>query len=289
MKSRKKKILISVLIVFAVFLTAAAGACIWQWDNLNAFVISRKYDRSQILAKMQENDQNLKKEVEKYFNGGIRDFTEEEKELIASGKVSEKQILAKILSEMETTSALSSDASEVFSRFAEEQKKQNPDATVTYNPQNVIVPKKKSEVSENKNSLVVIGRPSQSLSYPTAPQSTPKPTAETIISKYVSQLYSLESKYISAIEGVVAAAKSDAKSQGLTRKDTSKLLAVGANYTNVINSLEASCDGEVEGVISNLTSELNEINADTSIIQTIRSAYENEKALKRAYYMNMVY
>lgn len=295
-KSKKKKILISVLIIFASVVLVAAAVCVWQWENINSFILSISYNDAQILEKMKANDNELKKEVEKYFPNGIRDFTEQEKELISAGKVSEKQVLAKILIEAEEAASVGT--SEVVEDFTKKQQLENPQTTVTYNPETVVTPTKKSEAkgdhSANKpkeeTHLVVIGRPSTPATAETSKTKEPsKPTQESIISKYVSKLYALEGKYLSAIEGVVASAKSAAKSKGLTKKDTSQLLAIGANYMGVINSLEASCDAEVEGIISQLTSELKSINGDTSIISTIRSAYSSEKSLKRAYYMNMVY
>ena len=58
------------------------------------------------------------------------------------------------------------------------------------------------------------------------------------------------------------------------------------DYVGQINSLEAQCDGEVEAIIAQLTKELKDINADTSIIKSIRKAYNSEKSLKKAYYIN---
>ncbi len=286
----KKKILTSVLIVLLTLIAIIAAICLWQRENINAFIMSVNYDKAQIAEKIQKNDQDLKQEVERYFPNGIREFTEDEKKKIASGEVSEKQILAKILSESER-SLTSEEAEAIVDAIA----KKNPYATITYNPETVITPTKKSEStskddSQNKEQhIVVIGRPSSSPeNNPSVPEK-PNPSQESIISKHVSRLYALEGKYISAIERVVSSAKSEAKSKGLQKKDTSQLLAIGASYTGIVNSLEASCDAEVEGVISSLKSELEAINGDLSIISTIRSAYANEKSLKRAYYMSMLY
>ena len=64
------------------------------------------------------------------------------------------------------------------------------------------------------------------------------------------------------------------------------MTAVGAKYITEIYSLESSCDAEVNTLLDSLKAELTAIGADTSIIGTIRSAYNNEKQLKRSYYMS---
>ena len=291
MKKGKRKAAKIICVVFAVLIAVVSGAAIWQKDNIKAFILSRKYSSKELLAQMSENDKQLKEEIEKYFPEGIREYTDEEKEQIESGELSEKQVLAKILSEkseeLENKENMTDEEREIYEKIEQIQKKINPHVNVSVDTSDVLVPKPAKDANSS-GEIVVIGKPSQTGANNSS-KSDHSPTAESIISKYVSQLYALEGKYIGYIEGVVSSAKGEAKSKGLTKKDTSALLSIGAKYTSRINSLEASCDGEVENVISNLKRELNAIGADTGIISTIRSAYSNEKSLKRAYYMNMIY
>lgn len=289
-----KKILICIFVIFLTVFILLCGIAMWQKDNIKAFILSRKYSSVELLNKMSENDKQLKEEIVKYFPDGIREFTKEEEEQIDSGAVSEKQVLAKILSEkseqFETKQVLTEKEKETYEKIIEIQKKINPEMDVKIDTNEIVVPEneKKDEIDE-KNEIAVIGKPSNTEKNEKNEENIKDDRAEVIISKYVSRLYNLESKYIGEIENVVSLAKSDAKSKGLTKKDTSQLLAVGAKYTENINALEASCDAEVETIISNLSYELSSIGADMSIISTIRTAYSNEKSLKRAYYMNMVY
>ncbi len=87
------------LIVFIVLLVLLAALAWWQHDNIAALRMAMTHDTQQIAEKMQEQDIALKKEIEQHFPDGIRDFTEEEKAQIESGEVTEKQVLAKIISE----------------------------------------------------------------------------------------------------------------------------------------------------------------------------------------------
>lgn len=279
---KKRKIIIWAIVL--TVLTSVSGVLIWQRDNVKAFFMSLKYSREEIGEKMSENDRSLKEELEKKYSIKIREYTEEEKELIASGKMSEKQVLAKIIAESLRTGSRDD---EISDKIAGSQKDKN--AVITFDKSEVLVPITATEAEKKKKdeknpTLVVVGKPSEQV-----PDTPAKQTADEIIKKHIASLYALEAKYIGAIESVVASAKAAAKARGLTKKDTSELLAIGASYTSTINSLEAKCDGEVEAVISSLKSELTAIGADLSIIETIRTAYANEKSLKRAYYMNMIY
>lgn len=116
--------------------------------------------------------------------------------------------------------------------------------------------------------------------------SKPTKSADTIISGYVAQLYAMEGRYLASIDGVLDRAYAEYVSTAKHNQDTAAMTAVGAKYITEIYSLESSCDAEVNTLLDSLKAELTAIGADTSIIGTIRSAYNNEKQLKRSYYMS---
>ncbi len=116
--------------------------------------------------------------------------------------------------------------------------------------------------------------------------SEPTKSADTIISGYVAQLYAMEGRYLASIDGVLDRAYAEYVSTAKHNQDTAAMTAVGAKYITEIYRLESSCDAEVNTLLDSLKAELTAIGADTSIIGTIRSAYNNEKQLKRSYYMS---
>lgn len=52
-------------------------------------------------------------------------------------------------------------------------------------------------------------------------------------------------------------------------------------------NLESACDANVNAVISELKSILSAAGRDMSLVSSIQTAYNNEKQLKKAYYINM--
>lgn len=235
--------------VVGVLIVAVIVLGIWQWDNITAFVTALNETPEQTMQKMGENDAALKAELENQLGQQYREFTEEEKQQIESGEVSEKEVLAKIISE----------------KAAEDENTEQNNAS-----------------AENKNT-------EQNSSYgPPAPEkpSVPKQSADKIINRYVSTLYAMESRYLGSIDNVLARAHAEYVKIAKHKKDTAALTTVGAKYIQEIYALEAKCDGEVEALLGKLKGELDAIGADTSIIGTIRNAYANEKQLKRSYYMS---
>jgi hypothetical protein len=118
-------------------------------------------------------------------------------------------------------------------------------------------------------------------------QSTPSdPTAE-IVQKYVAKLYAIKADYMGRLGSLASSAKSqyeaDKKEYG---KATAVQNAVAANLSAAA-SLESQCDADVEATLADFESELSAVGADTSIVDTVRTQYQNEKSLKKSYYLSM--
>lgn len=233
-------------IIIGLLLVAILFVAIWQKDNISALITAMHYTPDQLMEQISENDKALKSELESHLTGSFREFTEEEKQQIANGEASEKEILAKIIAEKggwqfapgETQNGLPTQAPQ-----------ETPDA-----PANASQPSEKN--------------------------------ADDIISGYVAQLYAMEGRYLASIDGVLARAYAEYVSTAKHNDDTAAQAAVGAKYIGEIYSLEASCDGEVNTLLNSMKADLTAIGADTSVLATIRSAYNNEKQLKRSYYMS---
>lgn len=107
---------------------------------------------------------------------------------------------------------------------------------------------------------------------------------DSIISKYMAQLYGLQNTYTARAEALISQGASYYENRKASEQASSARAATIAHFTSKVRGLESECDGKVEAVISNLKTDLEAIGADTSIITTIRATYENEKKLKLSYY-----
>ena len=59
-----------------------------------------------------------------------------------------------------------------------------------------------------------------------------------------------------------------------------------SKYIKEAADLEKECDGIVDGILNYLKQELESTGEDTQIIKNIKKAYEDEKVLKKSYYLN---
>lgn len=149
--------------------------------------------------------------------------------------------------------------------FTEEEKKQIQDGETTVTDiYQKIFEEKASEEENNKET----------------------PDKDTIISRYMAELYKLQNEYTARAEALITEGANYYKKLKKQSKDAGARASTITHFTPIVRALESESDSKVESVIKNLESELKKIGADTSIIATIRQTYENEKKYKLSYYAN---
>lgn len=96
------------------------------------------------------------------------------------------------------------------------------------------------------------------------------------ISSLISQIYSLRSSFSGQVDSIVSQAQADAASGKYTKSE------IIGKYAGQLSSLEGPCDSQFSSLVSQIESELTKTNGDTSLISELRSAYANEKRIKKA-------
>lgn len=109
---------------------------------------------------------------------------------------------------------------------------------------------------------------------------------DEIINKYIAQMYALEVSFESRSEALIAEGKAYFEEKKKTMSGPEARANTIAAFTSRVRAVQSDCDSKVNEVVSQLEKELIKIKADTSIISTIRSTYENKKQLKLSYYSN---
>ena len=110
--------------------------------------------------------------------------------------------------------------------------------------------------------------------------------ANEIVSKKLIEFYSLKAYYLGQLGQLEAKVKADYSALPASKKNLVGKKEVAGKYLSVATSLLAQCDGQVETLLKEFEGEIKAAGGDLSILSTIRSAYENEKNLKKAYYMS---
>ena len=114
----------------------------------------------------------------------------------------------------------------------------------------------------------------------------PGTTEPTKMEKLIAELYVLKSSYMSKLDGLEAAGKKEYSQTPPNQRNATWKGQMISKYSGIISGWEAECDAKVEAVIGRIRDEIKKTGGDMSVINTIRSTYNNEKQIKKAAYMN---
>lgn len=110
---------------------------------------------------------------------------------------------------------------------------------------------------------------------------------EKRISEGISRMYALKAKYVNKLgelEREVADEYSQLPKSKQNQAGKKELVMANMDY---VSKLEKTCDLEVGKVISSLEKYLKEYGGDMEIIQILEDAYNDEKTLKKSYYLSL--
>lgn len=111
---------------------------------------------------------------------------------------------------------------------------------------------------------------------------------ESAISEKVLELYSLKAYYLGQLGQMEASVKKDYMLLPKERQNLIGKKEIVDKYIGVATGLLNQCDKQVFELLDSLEKQLKKLDGDTSIIGKIKTAYENEKNLKKAYYIQLM-
>ena len=116
-------------------------------------------------------------------------------------------------------------------------------------------------------------------------EKTPEEISEERISAAIAKLYIQKNEYLNRLDKVEARAREEYLSLSKEERKTAKSKMIKA-YMPEVSAWETECDDVVEGLIDEIRKELKAAGKSESIADEIKTAYLNEKRLKKAYFIN---
>ncbi len=115
-----------------------------------------------------------------------------------------------------------------------------------------------------------------------------KKEIDEFIADNIIQLYSYKAYYLGQLGQIEKSAFADYKALPAKERTLVSKQAIVDKYIGTANALLIECDGKVHKIMSAVEAKLKAKNMDTSIVGKINSSYEEEKALKKAYYLSLL-
>lgn len=219
----------------------------------------------------QENKQELQNFLDDHQNVTVRDLTPEENEALANGEISQEDAI-KIITGSTTLEDLKPVA------IPDE-----PPADTSANPSSgdtsAVVPNQETQTPEQTAPTTTVTEP------PAVPQIDPSKDSGQVLSELIATLYVQKSVYISKLDTLESTLGAEFEKVPKSEKKDEKARII-SEYMPVIAEWEKTCDAVVYGILDQIEAELKKTGDDLTIIDKIDEAYQNEKRLKKAYYVN---
>lgn len=270
---KRTKILLLILILFGL---PIGGIICWQRQNIQALLEASRYSKEELATQIDEQKAQVESVLNEYGLEGLNDLTFAQEEAIRKGELSLEEVQEqleqnKIASKKEALLTPSSSAPS-----------STPSSTVDSSTIDSTATPPSSKTHNPSTPSVVSPQQNNNMDRDNADRS------QEIVRDVISRLYALKAEYIGRLGGLESAAKGEYFALPSNERRGSSAKKLLTKYMSLGLAAESECDARVAALLSQLKQDLEAINASTSIVSTLQSSYEQEKTLKKAYYLSLV-
>ncbi|MBQ7039769.1 MAG: hypothetical protein IJN39_04295 [Clostridia bacterium] len=258
------KILLIVILCVAIIV----GFILYRnWNTVLGVIDGLRYSQEDVERMQQENKQELQNFLDDHQNVTVRDLTPEENEALANGEISQEDAIKIITGSVNLSDLKLDEPPDVSSS--------NPSSGDT----SAVVTNQETQTPEQTTPTTTVTEP------PAVPQIDPSKDSGQVLSELIATLYVQKSVYISKLDTLESTLGAEFEKVPKSEKKDEKARII-SEYMPVIAEWEKTCDAVVYGILDQIEAELKKTGDDLTIIDKIDEAYQNEKRLKKAYYVN---
>jgi len=207
-----------------------------------------RYSQEELESKLDQNDQTIKDAVQAIPNVTIRDVTEEEKQALKDGTLTQEELVQSLIQNQPKPE-----------QTTESKPEQPPQVENTPSPQ-----------------------PEQSTQQQEEPQ---QDDYEKKLNELIAEVYVLREEFLIKLGETQKAAIADYKAIPADQRNTKTIASLVSGYMSKGLDMEKECDDRIKVIVLEMETLLQENGGDLNIAQTVYDTYLEEKSLKKAWYM----
>ena len=263
MKRRNKALLLGL----AVPVLLVAGLAWQQRDNLKALGDALRFTPEELEQQMAENQQRIRDAVDAAPDVAVRDVTEEERQALRDGSLSQEELVERLLEDGQTD-----EPGEALPASGGEQ------AVPETGP---------ADSGGGSAGSGTGGQTGNGQSGQTAGQESAADSGyQRELSALVAKVLVLREQYTMALETMYDEARAEYHALPEDQRSKSDLMALARSYISRASDLEKECDGQMDEIVSAMEALLRENGGDMSLVDTVVYTYANEKSLKKSWYLS---
>lgn len=281
MKKRTK-----ILLALVILLLLILALICWQFNNIKMVYYSYKYDNLQIEELLREHNETINKYIDDQ-DYKVRPPTKLEQDLHKNNLLTEDELVQILIGKTSVEQIFGQEIRlDEKNGFIDENNR--PVTPETLKEEKEATPPADSPPSASASKSPPSTKPTPETT--ATPSPSPEPTGSDSNAKAsdcIARMYVLKSSFESKLDQLYQEAVSYYSQLDEEQRKNAKSEMLSRFYSRAV-SMERQCDSQVESILSDLTNSLNESGGDTSIVSKMRQAYQNEKSLKKSYYLNLV-
>lgn len=277
-KKKRKTGLIVTLVIIGVLLGSGGVFAYFQANNIKALAYMKQYTPEQRAELLTKNEEAVQKIMEKVPEAQVQPLSPEDEALLKSGEMTEEEALQRIMGKTPEEIAAGTEGQ------PEPEAPGKPDGAEGQKPavdepkQPQSAPTDAADAGEDSGSAGEGEKANEG-------GKTASQNDGARLQELLARVYLLRSSFTGQIDGLVEQAKAEVIASG--NKDNA--FALASKFIGMGNSLEAQCDSQMESLLGEISAELQRTGGDKGIVGEIRSAYENEKSIKKAALLDKYY
>lgn len=240
---RRTKIVCGILLAAIIGISALT---VWQWNNIRAAFSFVRFSQEELEDKLKENDQKIKDAVDAVPEVTIRDITQEEKDALRDGTLTQEELIDSLIKPAEEVKS--------------EQKPQPEEPKPQEKPEQP--PAQKPEEPKLQ-----------------------EPDYEKELAALIAEVYVLREEFLIKLDTLQNEAIAAYKAIPSEERTTKTVASLVSGYMSRGLDMEKECDARIETIVLKMETVLQKSGGDLSIAQTVYDTYVEEKSLKKAWYM----
>ena len=278
MKQRKKLFIAGL----AVILVTVAGLAVWKKDALKTLYTLLTKDAQSISVNMAEKQQAQTEKLEQDFNITVQAPTADQTKGLLDGKLTQdevKQTLGLVQQPVETAPSEPAPAGP----------QPSPEGVPAPETPAGHIPKPE-ESRQPTEAVPAPETPAERIPEPEEPKQLTeeerKAQVEKLVNQCVSELYSYEVDLMAEMGAMKKVALKEWKSRPAKERTHETRIEFGFMWLNEVYKVEVRADQTVTEILNRYRGALDDLNADTTVLDDMWKYYCDKKSDTKAYYLN---
>ena len=248
----RRALLLGGLLVLALALLAS-----WQWPNIQAGLYYLQYSPQELEQRASQSQELLREDIDRSLDLSVQPLSPEDRDRLLRGEMTEDEAVAAMTGGSAATPPTESNR--------EQQPVTESWSLETADPAGSALPAEEAQLAPEQEDAARRER----------------------LSQLVARVYVLRDVFKGKLEAIKNQAAAEYTALPAEKRTKTAKLKLAAACMEQAYALEGQCDSEMDAILEEMNTLLTALEEDTALVDEVKAAYAEEKAVTKAYYLGL--